>query len=75
MTAKNMSRPGGNPDISEIGASYRWKPVAPGEQATPVTLRIPISVLEALDALPGARADKIRLAIDRYLQEIHSKQD
>ncbi|MBC7883536.1 MAG: hypothetical protein H7Y37_19780 [Anaerolineae bacterium] len=62
-------RIGGHPHIVEIGTDTRWPAIAADERSVAVSLRIPESQLAALDALPGARADKIRQAIALLLNQ------
>lgn len=63
-----MPRPGGNPDIAHAGEPHRWQVVAEGEPTVAITVRILKSQLDRLDQLPGSKSERVRAAIEAYLQ-------
>ncbi len=65
-------RPGGNP---AFGKSIAQKSIAPGEETTTISLRLARTQLDLLEALPGKKADHVRAALKKYLDELETPCD
>ncbi len=61
-------RPGGNPNLEQEGMAYRHPMLIEGEKTHPVSVRLPDSIFQKLDKLPGNRGDHLRKALEAYLE-------
>ncbi len=67
---EDQKRRPGNPKILEASAKTRWPAVAPGETMKQLTVRLPQSLVDQLEALEGTKSEHMRAALDAYLKHL-----